>query len=240
MPKNFRDINWLPTLAHTIDYMAKNSMNQIAALERGLNEPHIFDDQIITQAIQSYSKAIEHCTQHGEQLNYWLTKDLNSDQHSEVKRLVEVNQRVCARAERIIDLCNQIKQGTIDRIMGKDDFDLGLETFTGQRKLPFSHSIDELIGSIKIPSMAAPVQRFESALVIHQLVETILAAGGGDDEIINNPEIVNFTMLYLGIINSAQPLEMDRLTQIFSGFHRFATVFENMMGLMKKFKEESI
>ena len=239
MPQNFRDIDWLPTLAHTLEYMAKNSGNQIKALERGLDEPHMFDDQIITHTIQAYTKSIEYCSQHGEQLNYWLTKDLNPDQRSEVERLVEVNQRVCAATERILDFCSQIKQGTIDRLMEKDDFDLGFEALTGQRKPPLPNSLDELIGSLKMPSMAAPVQRFESALEIHQFVESVLATGGGDDEIINSPKMMNFAMLFMGIKGSVQPGEMDKLAQMFSGFHRFSKLFENIMGLMKKFKGES-
>jgi hypothetical protein len=236
MPQNFRDIDQLPSLSHALDYMAKNMVHQITALERGLDAPHIFDDQVITRTIESYSQAITYCTQHREQFNHWLSKDLNQDQRTEVERLIEVNQRVCAGAERILDLCSQIKKGTIDSIMGKDDFDLGFETVTGQLKTPPSPSIDELMGGFKLSAMAAPVQRFEAALAIHQYVESILAKGGRDEEIINHPEMMNFAMQFLGIKGSGQPGEMEKLLQTFSGFHRFATVFENMMRLMKKLK----
>lgn len=237
MHQNFRDIDQLPSLSHALDYMAKNMMHQITALERGLDAPHIFDDQVITRTMESFSQAITYCTQHSEQLNSWLAKDLTLDQRTEVERLVEVNQRVSAGAERILGLCNQIKKGTIDRIMEKDDFDLGFETLTGQRKPPLSPSIDELIGGFKLSTMAVPVQRFEAALAIHQFVETILAAGGRDEEIINHPEMMNFAMQYLGIKGSGQPGEMEKLMQTFSGFHRFTQVFENMMNLMKKLKQ---
>jgi len=236
MTRNFRDIEWLPDLANTIDYMAKNSVNQIAVLERGMGEPHVFDDRIITQTIRSYTKAIEYCTQYGEQLNWWLSKDLDLNQRSEVKRLVEANQRVIALNERILDLCNQIKQGTIDRIMEKDDADLAFEVLTGQGKSSFSNSIHKLMDGLEMPSMSAPVQRFESAMAIHQFVESILRAGGGDDEIINDPEMIKFAMQYIGILNSAQPVEMDKLKQMFSGFDRFAVVFETLMSLMKNFQ----
>jgi hypothetical protein len=52
--------------------------------------------------------------------------------------------------------------------------------------------------------------------------------------------MMDFAVRYLGIANSAQPGEIDKLMQMFSGFHRFAKVFENMMELMKKFKGVSI
>lgn len=86
--------------------------------------------------------------------------------------------------------------------------------------------------------MAAPVQRFEAALAIHQYVESILAKGGRDEEIINHPEMMNFAMQFLGIKGSGQPGEIEKLMQTFSGFHRFVQVFENIIGLMKKFRRD--
>lgn len=221
MAQSFRDIDHLSSFAQSLDYIAKNMVHQITALERGIDGTHIFDDQVITRTIESYSQAITYCTQHGGQLNHWLSKDIDQDQRTEVVRLVEVNQRIGAGAERIIDLCNQIKQDT-------------------DRSTPPSPpiSIDEMLGGLKLSAMAAPVQRFDAALAIHQFVESVLATGGRDEEIINHPGMMNFAMQYLGIKGSGQPGEMEKLMQTFSGLHRFSKVFENMMGLMKKFKGE--
>ena len=222
----FRDISWLPTIGQALDSMAENSANQIRALERGLDEPYIFDDQVIDRTIRSYGEAIDHCTLYSEQLNRWLALDLEPDQRQEVERLIEVNQRVRAGNERIIDLCNRIKRGTIDRIMEQDDLELGIAALTGKYKTP----------NLKLPPMAAPVERFEAALAIHELVESVLAAGGGDDHIINHPQMTNFAMQLMSIRISAQPGEMDSLTQMFSGFRRFAMVLENMIELFQRFK----
>ncbi len=234
MTQNFQDISWLSTIAHQMDFMAKNNQNQISALKRGIVEPHIFDDRIINRTIQAYSQAREHCIRHGEQLNCWLAQSLNPDQRSEVERLVELNQRILAGNEHILDLCSKIKQGTIDRIMEKNDFELGFESLTGKRKPPNS-LMNERLAAVKAISMPVPVQRFEASLAIHQFVESILAEGGGDSEIINNPKMIEFATQFWGIANSAQPAELDGLKQMFSGFQRFAQVIKNMMDLMQQF-----
>ena len=218
--------------------MAKNSGNQIRALGSGLDQPHMFDDRIIDRTMQAYEKALEHCSLISEQLNRWLTTDLHSDQRAEVERLIEVNQQIRAGNERVLDLCSQIKQGTIDRIMEMDDCELGIAALTGKRKPPFSTSLDEQLNSLQKLSMPVPVQRFEAALAIHQFVESILAEGGGDEEIINNPGMMEFAIKFIGVKNSAQPGEMDKMTQMFSGFHRFSKVIELMMGLLRKIEEE--
>lgn len=229
-----RDISWLPQVALALDSMAKNSGNQIRALENGLDTPPVFDDRIIDRTIQAYEVALKHCSLFSEQLNYWLSQNIDPDQRSEVERLVEVNQRVCAGTERILDLCSQIKEGTIDRVMAKDDFELGFEALTGKRKPPFSTSLDAQLNSLKKLSMPAPVQRFEAALAIHHFVESILTKGGDDEDIMNNPEMMEFAIKLIGIKNSAQPGELAHLVGIFSGFHRFANLIEMMIGLLEK------
>jgi len=219
---NFRDISWLTTIADALDSMSKNSTNQIRALERGLDDPYLFDDQVINHTIRVYGESIEHCIRYSEQLSRWLSLDLDMDKRAEVERLVEVNQRVRAGNERVVDLCSRIKRGAIDRIMEEDDFELGVAALTGKLKIPF-------------PSMSAPVERFETALAIHEFVESILATGGGDDDIVNHPKMIEYAMQLRGIMSSAKPGEMDGLAQMFSEFHRFAKLLENMIDLLKKF-----
>ena len=233
----FRDISWLPQVAHALDSMAKNSGNQIRALERGLDQPHIFDDRIIDRTIHAYEDALEHCSLFSKQLHRWLAMDLDSHQRVEVERLIDVNQKIRAGNERVLDICSQIKKRTIDRIMEMDDVELGLAALTGKHKSPFSGSIEEQMNSLKKLSMPAPVQRFEAALAIHHFVESVLAGGGGDEDIINHPEMMEVAIQFISVKNSAQPEELDNLVSMFSGFHRFATIIEMMIGLLEKIDE---
>jgi hypothetical protein len=222
----FRGIGWLPTLAAELDTMAQATANQVRALEAGLDSPHVFDDQVINHSIQVHRKAIDRCTWNRKQLDRWLSQDLDPGRRLEVERLVEVNDRVLAGNERVLDLCSQIKQGTINRIMEEDDFDLAVGALTGKYKMP----------EFDPPPMATSLERVEAAQAIHEFVESVLAEGGGDDDIVNHPEMTNYARLLMGIRVSAQPEEIDSLVKMFSGFGYFAKLLENMIEMLQEFR----
>jgi len=217
----FRDITWLPALAEALASYAENCKNQITAFERGMDQQFSFDEHVVDHTIEAYGKVLETYYFHNDQFNLWLSMNLSQKQRSEVKRLIEVNETVRARNERILDLCYQIKNGTINQATKKDDFQFALDAFSGKIKLPSTGSMDD---------------RFETAKEIHEFVESIFNAGGDDSNIINHPKMMHYAMKLQGIICSSQPGEMDSLTQIFSGFNRFAKILENMLELFRQFK----
>ena len=132
--------------------MAKATSNQVRALETGLDSPHVFDDQVINHSARVHRQVIEHCIRNRKQLARWLSQELDTGQRSEVERLIEVNERVLAGNERVLDLCNQIKRSAIDGVMEEDDFDLAAAALTGKYGIPEFNS----------PSMAAPLIRDSS------------------------------------------------------------------------------
>ncbi|MDR3715939.1 MAG: hypothetical protein P4L51_24265 [Puia sp.] len=219
--KIFRDIKWLPKFAQALDSYAENSRNQITALEMGMYQPYDLDDNVLDITIQLYREGLEQYPLNNSQINHWLKQDLNQDQRAEVERLVEVNEIVRARNERILDLCNQVKHGTIDRVMEDDDYEIALDAFAGKIRLELSGSMDE---------------RFETAKEIHEFIEAILAGGGDDSDIVNHPEMMNYALKLQGLICSAEPGEFDGLAQMLHGFGRFAKILENMLELFKQFK----
>jgi len=74
----------------------------------------------------------------------------------------------------------------------------------------------------KVPPMQDPWQRFETALKIHEFVRSVRASGGGDQDIKDHPEMMDFMMQFRAIKDEAQPGEIDTLADRFSGFDYFA------------------
>ncbi|MGC8494723.1 MAG: hypothetical protein ACP5SH_23610 [Syntrophobacteraceae bacterium] len=223
------DIGWLPGIAEQLDSIAKATANQIRALEEGRDAQQVFDDQIINHTIRVHEEAIDRCAPYRKQFERWLSQDLDPDQRREVERLAELNERVIAGNRRLLDLCGEIKRGTIDTIMEKNRFDLVIAALTGKYKMPE-------VGS---PPMGAPLERFEAALAIHDFVESVLAEEGDDDDIVNHPEMRNYALLLMRIKVSAQSDEIDSLVKMFSGFGYFANLIENMIEMLQEFKEHA-
>ena len=207
-----QDISWLPGISEQLDSIAKATANQIRTLEEGRDAQQVFDDQIINHTIRVHEKAIDRCAPYRKQFDRWLSEDLGPDQRREVERLAELNERVLAGNRRLLDLCGEIKRGTIDTIMEKNRFDLVIAALTGKDKMP----------ELESPPMGAPLERFEAALAIHEFVESVLAEEGDDDDIVNHPEMRNYALLLMRIRVSAQSGEIDSLVKMFSGFGYFA------------------
>jgi len=187
----------------------------------GMYQPYDLDDNVLDITIQLYREGLEQYPLNNLQINHWVKQDLNQDQRAEVERLVEVNEIVRARNERILDLCNQVKHGPIDRAMEDDDYEIALDAFVEKIRLESFGSMDE---------------RFETAKEINKFIEAILA-GGDDSDIVNHSEMMNYAMKLQGLICSAEPGELEGLAQMLPGFDRFTKILENMLELFKQFKE---
>jgi hypothetical protein len=118
------------------DATAEDAAGQIEILEDGRTKPHAVDGHLMNRTIQAMQESIRCSVWYAGQLTRWLSLDLNPDQRREVERLIEVNQSVGAGSEsiivlseRIIELCEQIKKGTIKRIIQKDDLEPGVEVW---------------------------------------------------------------------------------------------------------------
>jgi len=70
-----------------------------------------------------------------EQLARWKSKPMSSDQRNEVVRLEKQVEKRQAVMNDILSLASELKKHTIDRIMEKDDLELGLEIMKGKLRL---------------------------------------------------------------------------------------------------------
>jgi hypothetical protein len=62
-----------------------------------------------------------------EQLSRWTKLELNSGQRQEVNRLAQQIPRIRDRIAAIPSLAEELKGGTIESVLAKSDFELGLE-----------------------------------------------------------------------------------------------------------------
>ena len=73
---------------------------------------------------------------HEWQLSRWAKRRLTGQQGSEVERLRSELAPWRAVVQMSIELCAELRKGTIDAIMRTDDAELGLEVLLGLRPLP--------------------------------------------------------------------------------------------------------
>lgn len=118
----------LPLIAQHIEAMLAEDNQQYHTLQEARPRPHILDDHTVNHLIQVYAVQRNDLGLFEEQLRRWKAQaDLTSAQHLEVercqgqlKRLQEVNSAILA-------LADELKEGTIEKILAKSDLELGLE-----------------------------------------------------------------------------------------------------------------
>ena len=125
---NWQPISRLPLLVSMIDDVLENSEDQFETFSEVRDKPHVLDDAIVARAIRLYEAQLEDLWLYEEQFGRWLKQSLTDDQRGEVERLLGQLPRIKQLSEAILELLDEIKDGTIDKVLGKSDLELGLES----------------------------------------------------------------------------------------------------------------
>ena len=140
MPKPFKpEINWqpiesLPLIGSMVDGLLDEAERQHVDLISCRSRPHVLDDYTVDRVLKVYSDQAEDVGLYEEQLSRWSKLDLASAQRWEVERLSALIPRISTRIAEILTLARELKQGTIETVMAKSDYELGLDVLLGKRR----------------------------------------------------------------------------------------------------------
>ena len=132
----WQPIDRLPLIAEVIDGYVADAQEQEQTLREAKQRPHVFDDALVDRIDKVYGDALEMTGVFEQQQRRWRNSGLTVDQKQDVAQLE--GQVLCLRQglTAILALAAEIRQGTIDRVMDKSDFELGLEVLLGIRPPP--------------------------------------------------------------------------------------------------------
>jgi acetolactate synthase regulatory subunit len=130
---NWQPISQMPLIAQMIDGELKQSQKQYQNLQPALSSPHVLDNATVERLIKVFGERQEFLGIYTKQLARWKALDLNAPQKREVDRLEQQLEKLVKVNAQIVTLANQLKEGTIEKVLGKSDLELGLEAFKRQR-----------------------------------------------------------------------------------------------------------
>ena len=126
---NWQPISQLPLLASMVDGVLVNTEEQYQTFSGVKDRPHVLDDDIANRAIKLYQAQIDDVWFYEEQFSRWQAQSLTANQRQEVNRLKAQLPRIKELSQAILELMDEMKDGTINRILEKSDLELGLEFF---------------------------------------------------------------------------------------------------------------
>lgn len=132
---NWQPIESLPLIGSMVDSLLDEAEQQYADLSSCRSKPHVLDDYTMDRVLKVYSDQAKDVDLYEEQLARWSKLNLASTQRVEVDRLSAHLPAIRERIAAILTLANELKLGTIETILAKSDYELGLDVLLGKRRL---------------------------------------------------------------------------------------------------------
>lgn len=132
---NWQPISFLPSIAEMIDGMLESAQEVHVSLQQACTKPHVMDDYTIERVHQVHGTQLNDLWLYEEQLARWQKGSPTQMQRYEIGRLTDQLTELRQVLTACMALADEMKDGTIEKILAKDDVELALEFLMGKRKL---------------------------------------------------------------------------------------------------------
>jgi hypothetical protein len=125
---NWQPLSNLPMIASLIDGQWEDTQEQLKTLSEVRHKPHVLDDMTVARICKVYTEQAEFIWVFEAQLTKWQQEEyLTSSQEAEIKRLEDRVRQWKQDLKSILDLAEELKHGTIEKVLAKDDLALGIQ-----------------------------------------------------------------------------------------------------------------
>jgi len=130
-PVNWQPISQMPLIASMISTSLVETREHLGTLTKAKDRPHVLDDATIDRVEQVHAEQMEFVTIYTQQISRWRAEKTSPARISELDRMDTQNQQLREVTKAVLDLADDLRQGTIDRVLAMSDFELGLQTLLG-------------------------------------------------------------------------------------------------------------
>ena len=131
----WQPISALPMLGSLIDEMLADAEEHYETILQAKGRPYVLDDAIVARIIQVHTDQLEDHWLFQEQLSRWAREDLRAEQRREVERFQLQTTKLKEVLEAILAFAEELKEGTIEKVLGKSDIELAVDFLSGKYKL---------------------------------------------------------------------------------------------------------
>ena len=133
-PVNWQPIREMPLIASMIDGALDDTREHLKTLAEARTQPHVLDDAILDRTERVHGEQLEFVGIYAQQISRWRAEKPSKDQMRELDRMEAQNGQLRAVTEGVLALAGELRKGTIERIMGMSDVELGLQALLGNRR----------------------------------------------------------------------------------------------------------
>ena len=137
MPKanqvNWQPISQMPLIAGMIKGSLDDTREHLGTLTKARDRPHVLDDATIDRVEQVHAEQMEFVGIYTQQISRWRTENPSASQVRELNRMEKQNQQLRGVTADVLTLARELREGTIERVLGMSDIELGLQALLGNR-----------------------------------------------------------------------------------------------------------
>ncbi|RJR12605.1 hypothetical protein C4588_01895 [Candidatus Parcubacteria bacterium] len=133
---NWQPVSMIPMIASIIDGEVENLEDLYKNLCEARKKPHVMDDITVDRAIGNHKRYLEEAWVYDEQITRWKKENLTGEQRREIERLAGQMVKYRKMCEEIIAVSEEIKKGTINRILEMSEEELAMAVLSGKLKMP--------------------------------------------------------------------------------------------------------
>jgi len=132
----WQPIEKLSLIASLIDGALDATTEQFEALTEAKQKPYSLDDALVNRAIKAFTDQKDDLLTYDEQLTRWKAQSLITKQQAEVERLTKQMKKLHTLTTKTLALAEELQELTIERLLEKDDAEVGLEYLLGTLDKP--------------------------------------------------------------------------------------------------------
>ena len=126
-PVNWQPVSQMPPVAGLIDGALRDTRDHLSTLTKARAKPHVLDDATVDRIERVHREQLEFVDIYAEQIQRWRTQGPSAAQTRELDCLEEQNRHLRAVTTNVLALAQELRKGTIDRIMAMSDLEFGLQ-----------------------------------------------------------------------------------------------------------------
>ena len=133
-PVNWQPISKMPLIASMIHGALVDTRGYLETLGEARTRPHVLDDATIDRTERVHAEQMEFIDIYAQQISRWRTEKLSADQTRELDRMEAQNAHLRTVTADVLALAQELRKGTIERVLGMSDIELGLHVLLTNRQ----------------------------------------------------------------------------------------------------------
>ncbi|MBU3146527.1 hypothetical protein [Clostridium sp. CF012] len=128
--QNWHPIIMLPMMSKMISGQLEEAKDQYENLLKANSKPYVLNDEIVERVIKVFSEQLDFICLYENQISKWHTEEtLTTNIESSLAKSQVQLQELSKVITNILALAAELKNGTIEKVMGKSDLELGIDFF---------------------------------------------------------------------------------------------------------------